>query len=139
MSLGLCRRHGPGDPDGSERLSQRLRRHLLRLRFAMLKGLEYCSPQLHRRHGILQDGHRSQPQGLLDSLGMHPGKHQHHGDHGVLPPHVGQQFQSFGVAGIHAGKNEIDRVSLHQPNRQSVGGGFLDEVIQRLQHRSQES
>jgi len=83
-----------------------------------------------RRHGILHDGHRSKPEGLFCPVGMHPGKHQHHGDHGVLPPDIGQQFQSFGVARIDTGKDEIDRVPLHQPNRQSVGGCFLDKVAE---------
>src|SRR3954466_13194289 len=70
---------------------------------------------------------------------MQSGKHQNYGDACVLSTHIGKQFKSIGITGIDAGENQVDRVALHKSNREPVGGGFLDEVSQRPQHRSQES
>src|SRR5437763_16358405 len=70
---------------------------------------------------------------------MEPGKHQNHGDIGVLSTHIGKQFEGFGVTGVDAGENQVYRVALHEADRKPVGGGFLDEVTERPQHRSQES
>ena len=70
---------------------------------------------------------------------MESWKHQNHGDTRVLSTHIGKQFKGVGVTGINAGENQVHRVALHEADRKPVGGGFLDEVTQRPQHRSQES
>ena len=63
LGLGLRCGHGPGRRDGSDGGLHCRARRSPRASLALLQGLEDRGPQLRRRHRILQDRHRSQPQG----------------------------------------------------------------------------
>ncbi len=109
-----------------------------RPRLALLQRLQHGRSQLRRRHRVLQDRHRAQPQCLLGTLGVQPGEQQDHRDVAMLAPDVREEFQRITVARIDPREDQIDVLPLHQTDRHPIIGGFLDDMAERLQHRSQQ-
>ena len=101
---------------------ERARRGWLDARLAQLQGLQHGGTQLGRGNRILENGHGTEAKRLFGPFGMQTGKQQDDGDFAMLAPYVRQELQRLAVQGIHTSQNQIDAVSLHQLDGDTVIG-----------------